>query len=106
MGTKYLLDCTSSGKTTQLRIKDNFDLIGFNDTWEAVTAEDWDVPNGNVTSFGGPDPVKLSTGTGQFHELYSFTKNTKIGDKGKGTKVSLEGNFPAGEFDWECVSKT
>jgi hypothetical protein len=62
MATTWTVHCESSGSETELKLEDAI----LNDTWTAVIATDWDVPEGKIANFGQPI-LFLGNGTGTPH---------------------------------------
>jgi hypothetical protein len=103
MSTTFTIQCKNGADTTLIKVTHSIVPLPFQDTWAAVTPTDWDVPGGNAANFGQP-VVFLTNGTGTPHQLNRFGTRPQVNDSGTGTKNSIDGNFPGGDFNWVCTA--
>ena len=105
MSTTWTLACTNGDKETAIEVTDaiSFGVAG---AWKALTPSDWDVPGGAISNYGQP-VLYLAASTSTPHELRDFKKTTSrsTNSTGSGTKNSLDGHFPEGDFEWICTRR-
>lgn len=103
MSTDYTVTLTATdGSSTAVKIIDSINPLPLSDTWEGDAAA-LGTSNGKVASWGMPAAV-LHTGPGAAGNvtLDGFSKATKKGDTGSGSKLNDMGTFPDGDLTWHC----
>lgn len=103
MSTDYTVALTSTdGSSTVVKIIDSINPLPLSDTWEGDAAA-LGASSGPVASWGMHAAV-LHTGPGGAGNvtLDGFSKATKRGDTGSGSKVNGMGTFPDGDLTWHC----
>lgn len=103
MSTDYTVTLTDTGgSSTVVKIIDSINPLPLSDTWEGDAAA-LGASNGKVASWGMPAAV-LHTGPGAAGNvtLDGFSKATKKGDTGSGSKINDMGTFPDGDLTWHC----
>jgi hypothetical protein len=110
MSTVYRISCESGDHYVELTLEDNLNIGAFPDKWSVNDVEEWGVAAGTWSGFAAGEPSLYSNEprpAALIATLHDFTKDTKPPKKGTGSKPEIEqGNFPSGEFTWECLKKT
>ncbi len=103
MSTDYEVTLEASdGSITMIQIIDSIVPLPFSDKWTGVEAEIGGA-GGTVASWGTANAVlHTGMGVGSNIALENFTKSTKAGDSGSGSKLTLAGTFPDGDLTWTC----
>ena len=103
MSTDYTVTLTATdGFSKVVKIVDSIIPLPLSDSWEGDAAA-LGASNGKVASWGMAAAV-LHTGPGAAGgvTLDEFSKATKKGDIGSGSKANNMGSFPDGGLSWHC----
>lgn len=103
MSTDYFVSLAAvSGEKTEIKIIDSINPLPLSDTWEGDEIA-LGSKGGKVASWGMEAAVlHTGPGIGGNVTLDSFSKNTKQGDSGTGSKINDMGSFPDGDLTWHC----
>ena len=107
MSTTFTLACSSGDAEATLEITDRLNFPGFNDEWRCIEGAEvfGDPGSGKILDWGRARGERTTLSTGNFtpHLLHGFTNEIQKGEEGTGTKSTLDGTFPSGDFTWVCT---